>query len=179
MITALLGLLESKQDNGCFLQKMKRRFDSCFQLEMMRGTHHSQPLPFLSFLSGRPSVADTPRCNRSFSTPYQHFFLHLSPFLLLFPMLLILSCLNPSLFFCHILLSSVLLSVFVLHTHAHTQTHAHSHLSNWVWLQSCALSSHAPLCQISSQPGNGENTEWLFALSVNSTGHTAWLFAPQ
>lgn len=122
MITALLGLLESKQDNGCFLQKMKRRFDSCFQLEMMRGTHHSQPLSFLSFLSGRPSVADTPRCNRSFSTPYQHFFLHLSPFLLLFPTLLILSCLNPSLFFCHILLSSVLLSVFVLHTCTHTDT---------------------------------------------------------
>lgn len=122
MITALLGLLESKQDNGCFLQKMKWRFDRFFQLEMMRGTHHSQPLPFLSFLSSRPSVADTPWCNRSFSTPYQHFFLHLSPFLLLFPTLLILSCLNPSLFFCHILLSSVLLSVFVLHIHTYTHT---------------------------------------------------------
>ncbi len=129
MITALLGLLESKQYNGCFLQKMKWRFDSSFQLEMMRGTHHSQPLPFLSFLSSPPSVADTPWCNRSFSTPYQHFFLHLSPFLLLFPTLLILSCLNPSLFsftssfqaFCFLYLSF---------THIHIQTHAHSHLSN-------------------------------------------------
>lgn len=123
MITALLGLLESKQDNGCFLQKMKRRFDSCFQLEMMRGTHHSQPLPFLSFLSGRPSVADTPRCNRSFSTPYQHFFLHLSPFLLLFPTLLILSCLNPSLFFLsHPPFKCSAFCICPSHTCTHTDT---------------------------------------------------------
>lgn len=81
MITALLCLLESKQDNGCFLQKMKQSFDICFQLETMRGTHHSQPFPFLSFLSGLPSVLDTPRCSCSFSTPYPHFFLHLSPLL--------------------------------------------------------------------------------------------------
>lgn len=143
MITALLCLLESKQDNGCFLQKMKQSFDSWFHLEMMRGTHPSQPLPF--FHSSAPD-----HLSQTHRSAITLFFNSLSAFLsspFSFPSAL------SSLCFCQILLSSILLSVFVLQTNAHT----HSHLSNWVWLQSCTLSSHTPLrCQISSARKRGK-----------------------
>lgn len=163
MITALLCLLESKQDNGCFLQKMKQSFDSWFQLDMMRGTHHSQPIPQRPTICHRHTAVQS----LSFSTLYQHFFLHLSPFLLLFPLFVSVKSSFQAFSFLY-------LSFKQMHTHIHifpTESGCRA-----------ALSAHIQYTFAMSNKlfaRKRGKSKWLFALGVNSTGHTAWLFAPQ